>query len=128
MLPKIVYTLNTMNQTIIEENKKKLLAEEKSLETMLANDTVADTEIHGGHKPKFAESGSEEGENASESEQFANDISVAEDLEARLQKVKSALARIEDGTYGKCLVGGEEIPEARMSAEPAAETCITHAK
>lgn len=117
-----------MNQTLTEENKAKLLDEQKRLQNMLARDTVADSEIPGGHKPKFSEVGSEEGENAQESEQFANDLSVTEDLDDRLTQVQSALNRIENGTYGQCVVGGEEIEEARLRAEPAARTCIAHAK
>ena len=116
-----------MNQTLLEENKAKLLAEQARLEKMLQRDSVANTEIPGGHKPRFDEVGSEEGENASESEQFGNDLSVIEDLEARLVKVKAALMRIENGTYAKCAMG-DEIEEARLAVEPAAETCIKHAK
>ena len=117
-----------MNQALLEENKAKLLNEQKRLLAMLARDTVVDSEIPGGHKPKFMEAGSEEGENASEVEQFGNELSVAEDLESRLKKVEWALARIENGTYGQCGVGGEEIEEARLRVEPAADTCVAHAK
>lgn len=116
-----------MNQTLIEENKAKLLAEQKRIQGVLDRDDVVDSEIPGGHKPKFNEVGSEDGENASESEQFGNDLSVTEDLEARLKKIEWALARIKDGTYGKCAMG-DEIEEARLRAEPAAETCIKHSK
>jgi len=38
------------------------------------------------------------------------------------------LKKIEDGTYGICEVGGEEIPEDRLDANPSARTCIEHAK
>jgi RNA polymerase-binding transcription factor DksA len=117
-----------MNKQLLEENKAKLLAERKRLESIFKHDDVVDTEIPGGHRPKFNEVGSEEGENASEVEQFGNDLSVTENLGERLVKVKAALERIEDGTYGKCSVGGEEIEEARMQAEPAADTCVAHAK
>lgn len=116
-----------MNKTLIEENKAKLLAEQKRIQGVLKRDDVVDSEIPGGHKPKFNELGSEDGENASESEQFGNDLSVTEDLESRLKKIEWALARIKDGTYGKCPMG-DEIEEARLRAEPAAETCIKHAK
>jgi RNA polymerase-binding transcription factor DksA len=95
---------------------------------MLKRDSVPDPEIPGGHRPKYDEVGTRESESAHESEQFGNDLSVIEDLEERLKKVEAALQRITDNTYGKCLVGGEEIGEAMLAAEPAAETCIQHAK
>ena len=116
-----------MNQTLLEDNKKKLLAEKARLQDMLKHGTVTDRETPGGHRPKFEEVGSEDSENAQESEQFANDLSVTEDLDVRLVKIVAALRRMEDGTYGKCSVGGEDIPEARLAAEPAADTCVTHA-
>src|SRR3989338_4998534 len=102
-----------MNETLLQENKARLLAEQKRLLNMLKRDDVVDLGIPGGHKPKFDEVGSEDGENAHESEQFGNDLAVTEDLEKRLEQIQGALQRIIAGTYGKCLVGGEAIDEAR---------------
>lgn len=42
--------------------------------------------------------------------------------------VEKALARMEDGTYGKCEVGEEYIDEARLKAMPEAENCLAHEK
>ena len=117
-----------MNKQLLEDNKQKLLVEQKQLKTVLGHETTTDVEFPGGHKPKFTEVGSEEGENASEVEQFANDLSVTEDLDARLAKVEAALQRIEGGTYGTCSVGGEPIEDNRLRAEPAADTCVKHAQ
>ena len=118
-----------MNQSLIEENKQKLLDEQKKLKTILGHEAKFEGtgEFPGDYKPEFAEVGREEGENASEVEQFQNDLSVTSDLESKLAKVEAALKRIEDGTYGKC-VGGDEIEEDRLRAEPSAETCIKHAQ
>ncbi len=43
-----------------------------------------------------------------------------------LRQVREALARIEDGTYGKCLVDGEPIEEKRLKAMPWTPYCIKH--
>ncbi len=43
-----------------------------------------------------------------------------------LRQVREALARIEDGTYGKCLVDGEPIEEKRLQAMPWTPYCIKH--
>ncbi len=126
MFVKILYT-NCMNKTLIEENKAKLVAEQKRLKSILGHSTMADEEFPGGRKPQFMEAGTEQGENAAEVEQFANDLSVTSDMDERLKKVEAALERIADGTYGVCTMG-EEIEEARLRAEPAAETCVAHAK
>jgi RNA polymerase-binding transcription factor DksA len=52
--------------------------------------------------------------------------SIFTDLEARYDSVLAALTRIQDGTYGRCAVGGEPIPPARLDANPAAATCVAH--
>lgn len=43
---------------------------------------------------------------------------------ALLTEVEAALKRIEDGTYGKCIVCGDAIPEKRLEAIPWASRCI----
>jgi DnaK suppressor protein len=45
--------------------------------------------------------------------------------ESRLaRKIKEALAKLEDGTYGICEECGKEISEGRLRARPVARFCI----
>ncbi len=47
------------------------------------------------------------------------------DRERRLiKKVKEALQRIEDGSYGQCEECGEEISISRLKARPVTRLCI----
>jgi RNA polymerase-binding transcription factor DksA len=46
----------------------------------------------------------------------------------RLKQVNAALRRIENGAYGTCEVCDQQIDERRLDAEPAATTCINHAR
>lgn len=46
------------------------------------------------------------------------------DLE-ELQDVEAALARIREGTYGRCMRCGEPIPFERLNAYPTARRCRT---
>jgi RNA polymerase-binding transcription factor DksA len=41
-----------------------------------------------------------------------------------LREVEDALAKLDDGSYGKCESCGGPIPEARLEAKPAARLCI----
>jgi DnaK suppressor protein len=41
-----------------------------------------------------------------------------------LVEIKDALLRIEDGTYGICEFGGEQIPKARLRAIPWTRYCV----
>lgn len=47
------------------------------------------------------------------------------DRERRLiNKIKEALQRIEDGTFGVCEMCGDDISEARLKARPVTTLCI----
>lgn len=41
--------------------------------------------------------------------------------------VQEALARVEDGSYGRCAVCGTEIDDERLDARPEVATCREHA-
>jgi len=45
-------------------------------------------------------------------------------LQARLQLVRSALSRFEDGDFGACAICGESIGYARLSARPETPLCL----
>jgi RNA polymerase-binding transcription factor len=53
------------------------------------------------------------------------DIGVGESLEAGLERTERALAKLDEGTYGRCDVCGEEIAPKRLAAMPDAVTCVT---
>ena len=59
-----------------------------------------------------------------------NDMRTNLMVEARqsLIYVENALSRIENGTYGKCEVCGEQIEEQRLQALPYATLCMEHAE
>jgi len=65
---------------------------------------------------------------ADEQENFSENTSILSKLEPQYNDIKLALEKIKKGTYGKCEVGGEEIPEKRLEANPSAKTCIKHSK
>jgi DnaK suppressor protein len=52
---------------------------------------------------------------------------LAGTLRDTLNDIDDALAKFDNGTYGRCEVCGEPISEARLEAMPAARTCIAHA-
>lgn len=89
------------------------------------------------HNPEVAEDWialPKDGEIAEADENVAADR--AEDLEERIATLAAletqyndlvrALSKIEKGTYGICEIGGEEIEEERLDADPSARTCIEH--
>jgi len=59
-------------------------------------------------------------------EQGENTVLAAQ-LREQLRDVERALAKLDDGSYGRCEVCHEPIAAARLEAMPTATTCIQHA-
>jgi DnaK suppressor protein len=47
-------------------------------------------------------------------------------LDNEMKDVETAQQRLEEGTYGTCIVDGEEIPAGRLEAIPEAIRCVRH--
>jgi RNA polymerase-binding transcription factor DksA len=47
-------------------------------------------------------------------------------LEVSYNNIIHALTKIEQGTFGICEIGGEEIEVDRLEADPSARTCKAH--
>jgi DnaK suppressor protein len=52
---------------------------------------------------------------------------LAAQLTDQLADVEAALARIDDGTYGRCEVCDQPVSPARLEAMPSTRFCIEHA-
>jgi DnaK suppressor protein len=52
---------------------------------------------------------------------------LAASLQDQLADVELALEKLDAGSYGKCEVCGEDIPDARLEALPASRYCMKHA-
>jgi DnaK suppressor protein len=77
-------------------------------------------------KPDIEVERSDENEAADRAEELHIDSIVLDELATRYRAITSALARIDDGTYGTCVVSGKPIEEDRLEANPAASTCKEH--
>lgn len=51
--------------------------------------------------------------------------SLAQSAIERLAQIDAAVARVDDGSYGRCAKCGAEIGDGRLSARPTAELCIS---
>ena len=71
---------------------------------------------------------SEASEMADRFEEIGNRAAREIELETRLNEINAAITRIEKGTYGYCSADQAPIPEARLEANLAAETCVEHGK
>lgn len=55
-------------------------------------------------------------------------VAALERHRARINRLRIALGRIENGDYGWCGECGEEIPDARLEIDPAADYCVACAQ
>lgn len=67
-------------------------------------------------------------DNASDLTDQLTEMVIDEHRSDNAEEIKRALQAMEDGTYGKCAVCGEEIPIGRLEAMPKALTCVEHAE
>lgn len=106
-------------------SRERLLAEKTKLEGELA--TVG-TRGENGWEARATETGQEADPNdqAETIESYEENTAILSDLQGRYADVLAALARLEDGTYGICEIGGEPIEADRLEADPAARTCKAH--
>lgn len=59
---------------------------------------------------------------AIQSQAMSLEINRRRNLE--LIRIDAAMARLDQGEFGYCLVCGDEIPEKRLTFDPAAPTCV----
>lgn len=113
----------TLDPAIVDELKEKLLAEKARLEGELVR-FAKPTGAEGDYETRFEDMGTDPDENASEVEEYVDNLALESNLENHLKDVNDALAKIAKGTYGICEKTGEMISVERLRAYPAARTAI----
>lgn len=122
-----------ISETTKAELKQKLEAEKKRLEKNLASAGERDPHAKENWDAAFPNMGEDHNasssmleESADEVEEYDRRLETEEVQEERYQDVLRALAKFETGTYGLCEICGQEIPEERLRANPAARADIEH--
>ena len=107
-----------MDETFIAKMKEKLLEEKNEIYKSLE---VQSEEMKG--LSKVVDSG-DDADIASDiiDRTLLNALGTQDSL--RLQQINNALDRINQGTYGRCLKCGKEIPQARLESIPYAFLCV----
>lgn len=112
--------LNQLKKQLNEEKEslEALLQGEKegSLENVEARDTIGELSMYDNHP---ADVGSELYERT-------KDFALEEHHDSEMDKVNAALQAIQDGTYGKCKVCGNDILFERLEVLPSTLYCKEH--
>lgn len=92
------------------KRKKSLAQEDPFADTSRLNDNASDdTE-------------------AAEQYGHAQAATLSEETSGALKRVRQAMKRVDDGTYGKCSSCGAMIDTDRLGIDPTAELCMACAK
>ncbi|MDO8240594.1 MAG: TraR/DksA C4-type zinc finger protein [Candidatus Moranbacteria bacterium] len=111
----------TIDSKTLAELKEALLTEKAELESNL-NRIAKPTD--GEYTTTFDEIGNDREDNTTEVEEYTDNLPVEQTLVKKLHEVTSALAKMENGTYGICDNCKQEIAIERLQANPSAQTCI----
>jgi DnaK suppressor protein len=101
--------------------KQRLLDLEKTLSARIGQDTD-----HG--RGEFIDSAHDVGDASVADELASEEFTEAEYSADVLQQVRDALRRVEDGTFGTCIVDGGPIEAQRLEAVPWTPYCLKHAE
>ncbi|MEO1748175.1 MAG: TraR/DksA C4-type zinc finger protein [Pseudomonadota bacterium] len=100
-----------------EKHRKKLEERRKYLVMRLEN---IEDELDQPHNRNWDDDATE-----SEQDEVLEDLGLSGQDE--IKAIDAALKRIEDGTYGYCVVSGEKISEERLNLLPHTPFCARHA-
>ena len=107
----------------LAELKEKLIQERERIKEELGR-IAKPTKEANDYNTTFNNIGDDEDENASEVEEYTDNLALETVFEKQLKEIAEALEKIELGTYGKCENCNTDIAIERLRAYPAAKTCF----
>jgi RNA polymerase-binding transcription factor len=103
----------------IEQYRQRLLDIERTLARRIDRSTADARE-------SFDDSAGDAGDESVSHELKDERLTEADLATTTLAEVQDALRRIDEGTYGRCIVDGEPIEEKRLEAMPWTPYCLKH--
>ena len=113
-----------LDQKMIKEIERQLLAQKKQIVDDLADLSRKDSHEADNMSAKFPEYGDKPDENAQEISDYSTSIMTEKVLEKSLEDINKTLERIIKGPYGTCKYCGNPIAAKRLVARPTASSCI----
>lgn len=112
---------DVLTRPLLEELRSRLAERLRVLEVGLREGETASAEER---ISQFAGEVYDRGEESSVDAQAEINTAVLNSHADEIQRIRSALQRIEEGVYGHCRDCGEPIGTARLDANPFADRCI----
>jgi RNA polymerase-binding transcription factor DksA len=109
------------------EQQKAALFDERARYTQHANFLQAEAEsLAREREPGDAQFDEESGEGDSIAVERDRDLQLSAQAREAIEEIDAALARMDAGVYGICIVSGLPIPEERLEALPHADMRVEH--
>jgi DnaK suppressor protein len=77
-----------------------------------------------GEHPRARGGGVEAGDAGANLTEADRNEAAVESARVQRSEVMAALARVQDGSYGKCVDCGQPVPEGRLEARPTTARCV----
>ncbi len=101
------------------DKQRRLLLEERSRYVDSATRLKAEADsLVEEREPGDVQFDEESGEGDTLAVERERDLALSAHARAAVDQIDAALARIDDGTYGMCMVSGKPIPRQRLNAIP----------
>lgn len=117
-----------MSPKQLEQFKKSLAEEKKTLEKELGEIGTKNPKTEGDFDVRFPQYGQGKDENAQEVTEFEKNKALEANLEKRLAEINETLKKIKEDGFGICQNCSVEIEEPRLKAMPTASLCASCAK
>jgi len=114
-------------KSTLERLRRKLNAEEERLVEIVEEYDKVFTEVNMGSASAERSADPNSADGGSVALELEMDLSVLENAKELLGKVRAAQNRMDNGTYGVCVVSGKNIPVERLEALPYATTRVEYA-
>ena len=118
----------TYSKKELDDLRERLVAEREELQTQLTTieeESFANSQSDISGEVSFDEENADAGTFTFERER---DLSIENNVRDLLGKVDRALARMDEGTYGRCSRCGKPIEKARLKALPYVDLCLKDAQ
>ena len=113
-----------------EQARQLIVSERERIEALIRDresETGIGSESETGSISELSSHDQHQGDIGTETFEREKDFSLLEQLEAEISDLDTALRKIDEGTYGRCEVCGQEIDPERLEAMPGTRTCREHA-
>ena len=106
------------DEKYLEKQRKLLLAERSRYVTSATRLKAEADSLVEEREPGDVQFDEESGEGDTLAVERERDLALSAHARAAVDQIDAALARIDDGTYGICMVSGKPIPRQRLNAIP----------